>query len=176
MPLTYLTQVLSCTIPICGRDVVLMVLDWVAGLQVVDWSEGGRTEAAHVKRIFSREHSSGPHQVSALMRRSASASHTSACSTATCGHHRHGFVLRHIGQSCQQLVAATDDLVSTEGGGFSMHREDIGRKSLVCCAPIAWHCIEKSCWFTQGSWLGTVAKLQYLLEDLPGHLVYECSR
>lgn len=50
-----------------------MVLDWLAGLQVVDWTEGGRTEAAHVKRIFSREHSSGPHQVSALMRRSASA-------------------------------------------------------------------------------------------------------
>ncbi|KAL3158441.1 hypothetical protein ABBQ38_010675 [Trebouxia sp. C0009 RCD-2024] len=37
--------------------------------KVVDWTEGGRTEAAHVKRIFSREHSSGPHQVSALMRR-----------------------------------------------------------------------------------------------------------
>lgn len=37
--------------------------------KVVDWIEGGRTEAAHVKRIFSREHSSGPHQVSVLMRR-----------------------------------------------------------------------------------------------------------
>lgn len=49
-----------------------MVPVWVAGLQVVDWSEGGRTEVAHVKRIFSREHPSGPHQVSALMRRSAS--------------------------------------------------------------------------------------------------------
>lgn len=45
-----------------------------ACMQVVDWSEGGRTEVAHVKRIFSKEQPSGPHQVAAFMRRSVSQS------------------------------------------------------------------------------------------------------
>ena len=42
----------------------------MSGMQVIDWSEGGRTEVLHVKRIFGKEHPSGPHQVAALMRRS----------------------------------------------------------------------------------------------------------
>ena len=40
-------------------------------LQVVDWSEGGRTEVGHVHRIFSKEQPTGPHQVLCLVRRSA---------------------------------------------------------------------------------------------------------